>query len=266
MIVAERLIQSIERAADVLELFLTSNPELSIKEISQKLNLSKSTVHGIIKTLEHRGYLQQNPDDLKYRLGIKLFELGNFIGNNLDIRKIARPIIRNLVDELNETVHLVMLQRDEVIYIEKVEGPRALTIYSHIGKRAPVHCTGVGKAILAYQSEKEIDRILSSVILEPFTEYTMTNIVDIKSHLKSIREKGYAIDDEEIELGLKCIAAPIFNHQGNVIASISCAAPKMRLDEERLPEVIERIKRAASEISTCLGYKDNHYLIETNPE
>ncbi|MFJ7513224.1 IclR family transcriptional regulator [Peribacillus simplex] len=159
-----------------------------------------------------------------------------------------------------------MLQKDEVIYIEKIEGTRALTIYSHIGKRAPVHCTGVGKVILAYQSENEIDRILSSVTLESFTEYTMTNITDFKNHLKSIREKGYAIDDEEIELGLKCIAAPIFNHQGNVIASISCAAPKMRFGEERIPEVIMEIKRAASEISICLGYKDDNDRIETSPE
>lgn len=264
MIVAERLIQSIERAADVLELFLVSNPELSVKEISEKLNLSKSTVHGIIKTLEERGYLQQNPVDLKYKLGIKLFELGNFVGNHLDIGKIARPIIRNLVVELNETVHLVMLQRDEVIYIDKIEGPRALTIYSHIGKRAPVHCTGVGKVILAYQGEKEIDRILSSVVLESYTEYTMTNITNIKNHLKLIREKGYAIDDEEIELGLKCIAAPIFNHQGNVIASISCAAPKMRFDDERIPEVIERIQKASSEISKCLGYINDNNHIETS--
>jgi IclR family transcriptional regulator, KDG regulon repressor len=252
---AERLIQSIERAADVLELFLVSNPELSVKEISENLKLSKSTVHGIIKTLEHRGYLQQNPEDMKYKLGIKLFELGNFVGNHLDLSNIARPILRNLVNELNETVHLVMLQKDEVIYIEKMEGTRALTIYSHVGKRAPFHCTGVGKVILAHQSEHDIDRILSTITLEPFTEYTLTNVPDLKNHLKSIRETGYAIDDEEIELGLKCIAAPIFNHQGNVIASISCAAPKMRLSEERLLNVIGEMKRAAAQISQSLGYK-----------
>jgi IclR family KDG regulon transcriptional repressor len=262
MVMSERLIQSIERAADVLELFLISNPELSVKEISQKLNLSKSTVHGIIKTLEHRGYLQQNPDDLKYKPGIKLFELGNFVGKNLNIGKIARPIIRDLAAEINETVHLVTLQRDEIIYIEKVEGPRALTIYSDIGKRAPFHCTSVGKAILAYLNEEDVDRILSSVVLESFTENTMTNIKDIKDHLYSIRKLGYAIDDEEIELGLKCIGAPIFDYEGNVNASISCAAPKMRLDEQRLPEVIAGIKKAASEISKCLGYKGNNYLIE----
>jgi DNA-binding IclR family transcriptional regulator len=255
---SERLIQSIERAADVLELFLTTSPELSVKEISEKLQLSKSTVHGIIKTLEHRGYLQQNPEDLKYKLGIKLFTLGNFVGKHLDIGNIARPIIRDLANELNETVHLVTLQRDEVVYIEKVEGPRALTIYSHIGKRAPVHCTGVGKAILAYLSEKDVDRLLlSEASLEAFTEYTLTDVHEIKKQLVSVRETGYAVDDEEIELGLKCIAAPIFNHKGNVIASISCAAPKMRLDEEMLPKVIAGIKRAASEISRSLGYKGN---------
>jgi DNA-binding IclR family transcriptional regulator len=256
-IMSERLIQSIERAADVLELFLTTNPELSVKEISEKLQLSKSTVHGIIKTLEHRGYLEQNPEDLKYKPGIKLFILGNFVGKHLDIGNIARPIIRALADEVNETVHLVTLQRDEVIYIEKVEGPRALTIYSHIGKRAPVHCTGVGKAILAHLSEKEVDRLLSTASLEAFTEYTMIDVNEIKKHLVSVRETGYAVDDEEIELGLKCIAAPIFNHDGNVIASISCAAPKMRLDEEKLPKVIVGIKKAASEISRSLGYKGN---------
>lgn len=256
---AERLIQSIERAADILELFLTTNPELSVKEISEHLSLSKSTVHGIIKTLEHRGYLEQNPDDLRYKLGIKIFTLGNFVGKHLDIGEIAKPFIHDLVDELNETVHLVLLQRDEIIYIEKVEGSNALTIYSHKGKRAPAHCTGVGKSILAFLPEKDVDRILSSSNLEPFTKHTMTNIDAIKDHLCSIREKGYAVDDEEIELGLKCIAAPIFNHEGNVIASISCAAPKIRLDETHLPKVISGIKQTAFEISSCLGYKGIPY-------
>lgn len=176
--------------------------------------------------MEHRGYLEQNTESLKYKLGIKLFELGNYVGQHLDIGIIARPIIKDLVKELNETVHLVSLQRDELIYIEKVEGHSALTIYSHIGKRAPFHCTGVGKAILSQLSEEEVDRILSSASLEAFTEFTMTNIEKIKGSLPAIREQGYAFDDEEIELGLKCVAAPIFNHQGNVVASISCAAPK----------------------------------------
>ena len=239
----ERLIQSVERAADILELFLVSEPQLSVKEISESLSLSKSTVHGLIKTLEHRGYLQQNPDNLKYKLGLRLFELGHFIGNQLDITKIAQPIIKDTVDKLKETVHLVVRQQDELIYVEKLEGPQTLRIYSHV-------------AILAYQDEKEIDRILSYKELEAFTEFTVTDKAEIKKELPLIRERGYSIDDEEIELGLKCVAAPIFDHKGNAIASISCASPKMRLTEERLPVVIEGIKSAAIEISKSLGYKD----------
>ena len=252
---AERLIQSVERAADVLELFLTSTAELSVKEISQELALSKSTVHGIIKTLEHRGYLEQNPNDLRYRLGMKLFELGIAVENQLDVGKIARPIIESLVAELKETVHLVVLQRDEVIYIEKVEGPQTLSISSQVGKRAPIHCTGVGKAILAFQGNTEIDRILSNSPLEPYTEYTLTDKEEIKKQLKTIYQQGFSVDDEEIELGLRCVAAPIFNHQGKAIASVSCAAPTMRLENEQLSKVIQGIKQASSEISKCMGYK-----------
>ncbi|MEH7117476.1 IclR family transcriptional regulator [Neobacillus vireti] len=253
---AERFIQSIERAADVLELFLQTNKELSVKEMSEKLGLSKSTVHGIIKTLEFRGYLRQNPDDLKYGLGMKLFELGNRVSSQFDLVKMARPIIQKLVDQLKETVHLVVFERDEVIYVEKMEGPGALRIYSQIGKKAPIHCTGVGKAILAFQEEKEMERLLSTADIEPFTNYTITDKEDIKKHLQTVREQGYAIDDEEIELGLKCVAAPIFNQYGKVIAAISCASPKMRLDDTKLSEVITEIKQAAAKISEGLGY--NH--------
>ncbi|WP_066072167.1 IclR family transcriptional regulator [Neobacillus soli] len=252
---AERLIQSIERAADILELFLDFDQELSVKDISVKLGLSKSTVHGLIKTLEYRGYLQQNKDDLKYRLGLKLFELGNRVSHQFDLGKIARPIIKELVDELKETVHLVVFERGEVIYIEKLDGPRALRIYSQVGKRAPIHCTGVGKAILAFQEEEEIERLLSNSDLESYTEYTITDKEKLKKHLLLIREQGYSIDDEEIELGLKCVAAPVFDHHGQVIAAISCAAPKVRMDNLRLSEVSKQIQLAAASISQTMGYK-----------
>lgn len=256
----ERLIQSIERAADILELFLFSDSELSVKEISEKLVLSKSTIHGLLKTLEYRGYLQQNPENQKYRLGLKLFELGHHMSKQLDIAKIAHPIIKKLVEQLKETVHLVVRQQDELIYVEKEDGPHSLRIYSHVGKKAPIHCTGAGKAVLAYQDEEEIDRILLNVPLESFTPHTITDRDEIKNQLINVRKKGYSIDDEEIELGLKCVAAPIFDYRGNAIASISCASPKIRLDDERLPKVIERVKGAALEISQKLGYKNVPHL------
>ncbi|WP_338471737.1 IclR family transcriptional regulator [Niallia sp. XMNu-256] len=259
---SERLIQSVERAADILELFLRLGPELSVKEISEFLSISKSTAHGLIKTLEHRGYLQQNQENLKYKLGLRLFELGHHMGEQLDIVNIALPIIKNLVDELKETVHLVVRQQDELIYVAKEEGPQTLRIYSHVGKRAPIHCTGVGKAILAYQTEEEVNRILDTVPLETFTEFTITDRNEIKQQLKMIESNGYSIDDEEIEIGLKCVAAPIFNFKGEVFASISCASPKMRVTEDRLPVVIQGVKNAASEISSKLGYKLFH--VSTN--
>lgn len=252
---AEHLIQSIERAANILELFLGADQELSVKEMSEKLGLSKSTVHGIIKTLEYRGYLKQNPENAKYILGMKLFELGQTVSRQFDLRKIARPLIKKLVDDLKETVHLVVYERGEVIYVEKLDGPQSLRIYSQIGKRAPVHCTGVGKAVLSLLEAEEAERILSETELERFTKYTMTDKEEIIKELQKIRKLGYAIDDEEIELGLKCVAAPIFNHEGRVVAAISCAAPKARMGEERMPQVIEEIKQAAQKISESIGYR-----------
>ncbi|ARK32581.1 IclR family transcriptional regulator [Halalkalibacter krulwichiae] len=256
---SERHIQSVVRAADILELFLSS-PELSIKEVSERMGLSKSTVHGIIKTLEFKGFLAQDQEDQKYKLGMKLFELGNSVSKNLDIASIARPIIQELVDKVKETVHLVILDRGEAIYVEKVEGSHSLSIYSQIGKRAPIHCTGVGKAILAFRPENEIDQLLSEATLTTFTDKTMTDKEQIIEHLRQVKKQGYAIDDEEIEIGLRCIAAPIFNHKGESVASISCAAPTTRFNDERLTDVVAHVKASAEVISRQMGYKPNLHL------
>ncbi|WP_442600787.1 IclR family transcriptional regulator [Paenibacillus sp. KN14-4R] len=252
---SEKLIQSVERAVDILELFSLTESELSVKEISSRLKLSKSTVHGLIKTLEHRGYLEQKLTDQKYRLGLRLFELGNLVGGGMELRKVASPIIQDLVEKLHETVHMVVHDKDEVVYVEKLEGPGSLRMYSMVGKRAPMYCTGVGKAMLAYFEESAIDRILHEVELKKFTPYTLDTLDEIKQELRKIRDQGYAIDDEEIEIGLKCVAAPIFNHEGKVIASISCAGPKLRFTEEQTELVIREVKSAGLEVSRKLGYR-----------
>lgn len=254
----ERLIQSVDRAIDVLELFTSNVSELSVKEISEGLHLSKSTVHGLIKTLEFRGYLEQNPVNQKYKLGLRLFELGNLVGSQMDIRKLSSSAIHHLGEQVKETVHLVMLDGKEVIYVEKVEGPGTLRMYSQLGKRAPMHCTGVGKAILAFLGEKRIDEILNATELVGFTPYTLTNPEDIKKELERVRQNGYAIDDQEIELGLKCFAAPIFNHEGKVFASISCAGPNNRIVTERINEIASNVKAAGLEISRKMGYRGDY--------
>jgi len=251
---SDKRIQSVDRALDILELYLTSPEELSVKEISEAMGLSKSTVHGLIKTLEQRGYLKQNPGNMKYRLGMKLFSLGNVVADHLDIRKIARPVIRRLADNIKETVHLAVLNGDEVVYTEKVEGPGALRMYSQVGRKVPVYCTGVGKVILAYQDEETVERLLSKETLRAFTPYTITDKEKLKAHLAAIREQGYALDNEEIELGLKCVAAPIYDHQCKVIASISCAGPAIRMSGG-LDFKIRAMKEAAHEISRLMGYQ-----------
>ncbi len=250
----EKLIQSVERAIDILELFTTSTVQLSVKEISDKLGLSKSTAHGLIKTLEVRGLLEQDPENLKYKLGLKLFMFGNLVSEQMDIRKVAYPFIQTLVNDVKETVHLVVMDGKEAVYVEKVDGPGALRMYSQVGKRAPIHCTGVGKAIFAFLEDHVIDEILETTELVSFTPFTNTQPEEIKKNLQFIREHGYALDDEEIEVGLLCVAAPIFNHLGKAVASISCAGPKNRISNDRLDEIIEKVKAAGREISGKLGY------------
>lgn len=252
----ERTIQSVKRAIDIMELYSPTNTELSVKEISERLQLSKSTVHGLIKTLEYRGYLEQNPSNQKYKLGLRLFQLGNVVGEGMEITRLSMPLITELVECVQETVHLVVLDGVDVVYVEKVEGPGALRMYSQVGKRAPFYCTGVGKAIFAYLGHQRIDEILSVSDLKAFTHYTLTDADQIRQELERIREQGYAIDDEEIELGLKCVAAPIFDHRGRPVASVSCSGPKLRLTDDKMVQMIREVKQTASRISQKLGYRE----------
>lgn len=244
----KRPIQSVERAFNVLELFDANQTELSIKEISAMLELPKSTVHGLVRTLHYRGYLSQNSSTQKYSLGLRLFELGSLVKIKSGIIKIALPYIHDLVAKINETVHLVILDGHEALYIEKVEGTQGLRMYSQVGKRAPLHCTGVGKGLLAFMDEEERDNILSSIPLKAFTEKTITNLPELIENLNGARENGYAVDDEEIEIGLKCIAAPIYNYNNDVMASISCAGPKARINSKE-DIIISEVKKMANEIS-----------------
>lgn len=257
---SEKLIQSVMRATDIMELFLGQQKELSVKEISEGLGLSKSTVHGIIKTLVYKGYLYQSGENAKYQLGMKLFELGNVVGIQLDITEISRPIIKKLGDQLGETIHLVAYVQGEAVYVEKLDGSHSLRIYSQVGKRAPLHCTGVGKAILAFLPAEEREEIIDQLSMERYTIKTVVDKEELKKQLAEVRRHLFAMDDEEIEIGLKCVASPIFNHQGKVVASISCATPTVRFSNDRQQAIIQGIKEAAEAISAAIGYRRAKYL------
>ncbi len=256
---ATNTIQSIDRALNVLECFTNGRQELGVTEISKLLGLHKSTVYGILTTLECRRYLEQNPETGKYKLGLKLFELGNLVQDGMDLKVIAGPFLQRLVEEHGETVHLVIMDQGEAVYIDKRESPQSMRMVSQVGKRLPCHCTGVGKMLLAFLPEEALDAFIREKGLVRFTNNTITDPDTLKEHLRQVRQRGYAIDNQEITDGLTCVAAPIRNHTGNVIAAMSVAGPSIRIGPEKIDSIIPSVTKAAEELSAKLGYVKRDY-------
>jgi len=248
------IVKSVERALSILECF-NGSAERKLSEIVEEMQLSKSTVYGLVNTLTAKGFLEQNPLTKGYRLGIKLFELGGLVLKRMDLRNEAKPFCMELSKKYNATVHLAAYYEDEVVYVDKVDSPGSIIIYSQIGKRAPMHCTGVGKAIMAYLPRNVIENYLKKHPLQKFTDYTITDTEQLIKELKLTRKRGYAIDNEEIEFGLRCIAAPIFSHRDFPVAAVSISAPTARLPEEEIETIASDVQMYAQQISQRLGYK-----------
>jgi IclR family transcriptional regulator, KDG regulon repressor len=248
------IIQSVDRALRILDLFDEYETELKITDISSRMNLHKSTVHSLLKTLQIHNYIDQNPENGKYRLGMKLFERGNFVISSLDIRSIAKTYLLELSMKTGNTVHIVILDGKEGVYIDKVEGPAATVLYSRIGRRVPVHCSAVGKVLVAFKTKKELKDILNSYVYKQHTSKTIINEADFLSELERVSECGYAMDNEENEPGVACVAVPIYNHSGGVVAAMSMSQPVTRLNKEHMDETIAILKQAADKISARLGY------------
>ena len=253
----KKIIQSIDRALQILELFSLEKPEWRITEISKALNIYKSNVYNVLTTLAERGFVVKDSKTDKYKLGIKFFELGSIVIKNMDLRKIAHPYIEELSKEFNETVHLGVLDKGRVVSIEREESDKGLCSHIEIGKRTPLHCTAVGKAIMAYLSEDEIDLIIKEKGLERFTENTVTTKKDLKNELKKIREQGYAVDNMEHEEGVRCVAGPIRDYTGKVIASMSISGPAFRINEDNIPVMAKKVKEYCNCISKEMGYTFN---------
>jgi DNA-binding IclR family transcriptional regulator len=248
-----KTVQSVDRALDILEIVVRSKDQLGVSEIGKKLGLHKSTVYRLISTLEQKGYIKKEEVYDKYKVGIKLFELSNSAINKLDIRKEVRPLLEELMNKTKETVHLGVLDDNEVVYIDKVQTTQTI-MYSMVGLRAPVHCTGLGKAILAYSSEDVVNRIISADNFKKFTEHTITNPEDLKNHLKMIKERGYSIDDREHEENIRCISAPIFDNQGRVIAAFSVTGPSIRMTMKRLMSYTDLVDEYRIKMNRLMGY------------
>ena len=257
----KKIIKSIDRTLQILELFSLEKPEWGVTEISKALNIYKSNVHNILTTLVEKGFVMKDSKTDKYKLGIKFFELGSVVIKNLNLRKIAHPYMEKLLKEFNETVHLGILVEGEILSIEQEESGQSLSPRIFIGKRAPLHCTGVGKAIMAYLSEEEIASIVKEKGLKKYTENTITNKEDLKKELEKIREQGYAVDNMEHEEGVRCVASPIRGYTGEVIASMSISGPAFRINENNISNIAKKVKECCDCISEEMGcnFNQNKY-------
>jgi IclR family transcriptional regulator, KDG regulon repressor len=253
MAAKSNLVKSVIKAMDLLEL-LNQNGELSIGEINLILGWDKSTIHRLLSTLKEKKYVRQNPDNQKYVTSMKLFEMGNLVVERLGFRRQCQPFMEELALKTRETVNLAIQDGKDIIYIDKIESSATIKVDLGVGKRLPMYCTGLGKAILAYLPEDQVDRVLAAENLTPLTDRTLTSAAEIKQQLSVIRRTGYSLDDEEYVEGLVCVAAPIRDDQGGVMAAISVAVPQYRYDEgEKTLKYTYWVREIARRISDEVG-------------
>jgi len=251
-------VQSLERALNILEVMAQEGAPISVTELAEKVHLKISTVHRLLATLSYRGYVDQGPEDNKYKLGLKLLEIGNSVLNLSDIRTISRPYLEELVEKCNETANLAVLDETDVVYIDQVESKNLIIVrmFAQVGNRGPVHCTASGKVLLAFNQKEKADEIISQLNMTKYTNETIVDPNHLKKELQRIRQEGYALDWGEREEHVRCIAAPIFNHEGKAVASISISGPSTRITNYYMKnELVDIIKSSAASISSRMGYK-----------
>jgi len=246
-------IGALEQAIKILEIVVFEGRNgITIKEISQKIDLHPSTIYRYLNTFLSYGYVSRSTDG-NYKPGIKLVELGNYVLNGFDLREIAHPYLVRLVNEVNQTVHLAIREGNEAIYIDKVEGPQTLQMRSRVGMKIPLYCTALGKVLLAYSSEEDIDHYLKEVELTPRTQNTIISSCELKEELLNIRKQGYALDNQENEQGIICVGAPIFDFTGQVVAALSISGFFKDFSPDKIPEILSSLQRTVRSISQDLG-------------
>jgi len=249
-----KVIASVQNALNLLNLFQGNTHELGNTDIAHLLKMNPSTVAGLVYTLKENNYLDQNPKNKKYRLGLKIVERGFERLRQMDILEISSPYLESLRDWSGESVNLGIMNDREVVYIKRLSGHHNLDIRPEIGKRAPIHSTALGKAITAFLPENELREHLKKHKFKPITQFTITTHKALNNDLEKVREIGYSIDEQENELGGFCIGAPIFDFESYPVAAISISVPIQRLPKEKIQIFGEKLKSTALEISKEIGY------------
>jgi IclR family KDG regulon transcriptional repressor len=246
-------IQAIERAVSILNAFSPEDPELGVTELAERLGLHKSTVHRFMVNLDAAGLVERNPRTGRYRLGLRIFELGGLVMQQMNLWDEALPFLEGLVHDTGETGHLAVLDGGEAIYIERVEARRALRVPSAIGRGYPAHATNLGKVLLADLSRERVEAIVAERGLAAYTPHTITDLPRLEAELERIRALGYAVDNEEYDEGLRCIGAPVRDHSGHVVAALGIGGPVTRITPDRVDPLAELVMTAARGLSRRLG-------------
>lgn len=247
-------VKSAERVLEIFELLKDYPDGLTSNEISRMLDYAGSSTFGLVKTLSERGYLLVD-DNKRYALGAKLIQLGAYASSYLDLNKIAGPILKDLMEKLQETVFMAVLSDEEIVYVAKVDNFRSISTNARLGGRKPIYCTGLGKAFLTFLPEEERDRIINRIQFLPITENTITDREKLYQQIREFKRMGYAVDNEEIEVGLWCASAPVFNNQGRMEAAVSVSGPTARMKSNQ-QMIVDSLLAATRELSEKMGYID----------
>lgn len=251
-----RLVQAVDRALCILEALADNAEPITLSDLSAKVGLNISTVHRLLATMAEHDFVQQEPETNCYKLGLKVFKIGNAALYDLDLRALARPFLRELVRLCNETVNLVVLDGQEVVYIDQVESSNIVKMIARIGGRGPAHATAAGKMLMAGLPARELERLLQDLPLPRLTDKTIASIPELLQELDIIRQAGYSLDLGGTEEHVNCVAAPVFNHEGRVIAAISVSGPSMRVTPEMVENVlVPLVTKAAEAVSHEIGFR-----------
>ena len=247
--------KTVEKALVIIEYLLKNEEAKRVTDIAKDLKINTSTVQRIVNTLHGENYLHQEPSSRKYKLGLKFLEISKNVLNKIDLKRIADPYLRELRDQTGETVHLMVLVNSMGIYIDVVESQQRSRVVSSIGTPEDLYYSAVGKALLAFLPEKKVESIIKIRGLKARTPNTINDFLTLKQNLLKIKKCGYSIDNEEGEIGTKCVGAPIFNHNAEIIASISIAAPCHRMTKKKINNMVSLVIYTAKKISNELGYR-----------
>jgi DNA-binding IclR family transcriptional regulator len=249
---------AVERALSMLEAVGQRPGGMTNSEISRRLEIPKSSASYVLRVLERRGYLHRDAESGRYRLGLALLSLARSVDEGQDVREAALPVLRQLADRCRLTAHLGVLDAGEAVYVEKAEVPGLIKMATYPGRRTDVHSTSIGKAILAHVAEHEVEAIARERGLARRTPKTITSLARLRRDLELVRERGFALDDEENNVGVRCVAAPVFDAVGRVVASINVTGTTAQIGEDELAKVAEAVRDAARRVSEKLG----HHIVD----